>query len=144
MATLWSREEIYFVAERGYRLYLEGQLHQAAVLFGGLIDIDPENAYCRKALGAIAIALGHSRLAVGHFSAVIAHDRHDIDALAGRCEALLALGDLTAAKRDLASLAMLAGGVEHARRLTLQFQRQSEFPARSLLLLGHKKCSQTC
>ena len=128
MPVLWSREEIYFVAERGYRLYLEGQFHPAAILFEGLSSIDPKNAYCRKALGVIAIAMGQSRLAVAHFSAVIAHDRLDLDALAGRCEALLAAGDLPAARRDLASVAVMPGGASHARRLTLQFQQQSEFP----------------
>ena len=130
MPPKWSQEEIYFIAERGYRLYLQGQLHDAAILFAGLIAIDPENAYCRKALGAIATALGQARLAVAHFSVVIEHDRLDIDALAGRCEALLTIGDLSAAQRDLASLAGLPGGVEHARRLTLLFQGQSEFPGK--------------
>jgi len=131
MSANWSQEEIYFIAERGYRLYLQGQLQDAAILFAGLIAIDSENAYCRKALGAIATALGQAQLAVAHFGMVIAHDRLDIDALAGRCEALLTIGDPAAAQRDLASLAGLPGGVEHARRLTLLFQQQSEFPGKS-------------
>lgn len=131
MPAMWSREEVYFVAERGYRLYAEGHLHQAAILFEGLIAIDSENTYCRKALGAIALALGQAGLAAGHFGAIIAHDRLDIDALAGRCEALIAIGDLAAAQRDLASLAVLPGGAEHARRLKLQFQQRPDFPATS-------------
>jgi hypothetical protein len=132
MPVLWSREEIYYVAERGYRLYLEGELHRAAILFEGLVAIDSENAYCRKALGAIASALGQARQAAGHFDVLIARDRFDIEALAGRCEALMVIGDLSAARRDLASLAMLPGGVEHARRLTLQVQQQPDSPAASL------------
>ena len=77
--------EIYYVAERGYRLY-EGRLREAAILFEGLIVIDPENAYCRKALAAISIGLGQHWLAVRQLSAIIARDPLDTDALARRCE----------------------------------------------------------
>jgi tetratricopeptide (TPR) repeat protein len=131
MPQSWSRDEIYYIAERGYRLYSEGQLHQAAILFEGLIAIDPENAYCRKALGTLGIALGQYRQAVVHLAVAIARDRMDADALAARCEALMAMGDLAAAQRDLASLAVLADGAEHARRLKLQFLHQSGLAANS-------------
>jgi tetratricopeptide (TPR) repeat protein len=135
----WSREEVHYIAERGYRLYQEGRLREAAILFAGLIVIDPEDAYCRKALAAISRGLGHHGLAVRHLSVVIERNRKDMDALAGRCEALLAMGDLDAAQRDLNSLAMLAGGSQRVRRLRLQFpaglgfatndQKGSQLPA---------------
>jgi hypothetical protein len=54
----WTQEEVYYVAERGYRLYHEGRLLEAEVLFRGLIVIDPENVYCRKALRTISTGLG--------------------------------------------------------------------------------------
>jgi tetratricopeptide (TPR) repeat protein len=136
----WSREEIYYIAERGYRLYSQGRLREAAILFEGLIVIDPENAYCRKALAAIGIGLGQHWLAVRQLSTIIARDRFDIDALAGRCEALMATGDFAGARRDLESVAALPAGVENARRLRLQFLQQSEFapnpPKPSQLLPG--------
>lgn len=125
-APAWSREEIYYITERGYRLYCEGQLHEAAILFQGLIAIDPDNAYCRKALSAIDISLGRPELAVRHLSVVIARNRFDVEALAARCETLLAMKDLAAARRDLDSLSALPAGLENARRLRLQFLREAE------------------
>jgi hypothetical protein len=57
----WSQEEIYYIAERAYRLYLQGRLREAAILFAGLIAIDPENAYCRRALASIRSDLRQSK-----------------------------------------------------------------------------------
>jgi predicted Zn-dependent protease len=114
------------VAERGYLLYREGRLREAGILFQGLIVIDPENAYCRRALAAISIRLGWRRPAIRHLSVLIARDRLDAEAIAARCEALIAEGDLAAARRDLDSLAALPAGVENARRLRLQLLQQSE------------------
>jgi Flp pilus assembly protein TadD len=123
----WSREEIHYVAERGYRLYREGRLRDAAILFEGLSVVDPENAYCRKALAAVSIALGQLWPAVRHLSVIIARDRLDVDALATRCQALMTAGDLASARRDLEALAALPASAEHARRLKLQLLATSEF-----------------
>jgi tetratricopeptide (TPR) repeat protein len=125
----WSREEVYCIAERGYRLYREGRLREAAILFEGLIVIDPENAYSRKALAAISIRSGRQELAIGHLSAILQRDRHDVDALARRCEVWIAMGDLAAARQDLDLLTALPGGVEHARRLELRFHNFRPLPA---------------
>jgi hypothetical protein len=122
----WSREEIYCVSERGYRLYREGRVVEAGILFEGLMVIDPENAYCRKALAAISIRLGRQDLAIRHLSAIIARDPLDVDALARRCEMWIILGDLAAAGRDLDSLTALPGGSEHAGRLRLQLLHRTE------------------
>jgi tetratricopeptide (TPR) repeat protein len=122
----WSREELYYIAERAYRLYCEGRLHEAGILFEGLATIDPEDAYCRKALAAISIRLGRQDLAVRHLSLIIARDRFDADALAGRCEALIAMNDLDAARRDLDFLFNLPEGIQNARRLRLQLLHQSD------------------
>lgn len=116
----WSSEEVHYVAERGYRLYMEGRLREAAALFTGLVVVDPGNAYCRKALAAICVGLGEHRLAARHLSVILACDPRDVDALALRCEAMLAAGDLSAARRDFDSLASLPSGFEYARRLRMQ------------------------
>jgi tetratricopeptide (TPR) repeat protein len=123
----WSREEVYYVAERGYRLYCEGRLHEAAILFAGLVAIDPENAYCRRALAAISSGLGQFGSAIRHRNAILECDHNDMDALAGRCEALMAAGDFRAARRDLDSLAVLPDGAQHASRLRLRFLSQVAF-----------------
>ena len=122
----WSLEEVYCIAERGYRLYREGRLAEASILFEGLIVIDPENAYCRKALAAISIRLGRQEPALRHLSAIIACDQLDVDAIARRCEVWIMAGDLAAAQRDIDSLAALAGGTERASRLRLRFPHRTE------------------
>jgi tetratricopeptide (TPR) repeat protein len=122
----WSREEVHYIAERGYQLYRQGLFRDAGILFEGLLAIDPEDAYSRRALAAIDISLGRHELAVRHLSAIIARDRCDVSALMARCEALIAAGDVIAARRDLDSLAALPGGMAHARQLRLQFVQTSE------------------
>jgi predicted Zn-dependent protease len=122
----WLSEEVQYVAERGYRLYSEGRLREAAILFKGLVVVDPGNAYCRKALAAISISLGEHGLAARQLSHVLARDPLDVDALARRCETLMAAGDLAAARRDLDALAALPTGVEHARRLGMWQRATSE------------------
>ena len=126
----WSEEEIYHVAQRGYLLYRQGRLREAAILFQGLTVIDPENAYCRRALAAVSIGLGHHWLAIQHLSVLIARDRQNSDAIAARYEALIAVGDFAAARRDLNAIAALPSGTQNAQRLSLQLLQRSEFTSR--------------
>ena len=58
----WSREEIYYIAERAYRLYRQGKLREAAILFAGLHAADPGNTYCEQALAAIRSGLAQRQL----------------------------------------------------------------------------------
>src|SRR5262249_13172607 len=115
----WSREEVYYIAERGYRLYQQGRLLEAGILFEGLAVIDPEDAYSRKALAAIHIRLGRPDISIRPLSTISAGCRLDADVLARRCEALMAAGDLVAAQQDLDILSKSAAGAESARRLSL-------------------------
>ena len=36
----WTREEIYYIAERAHRLYRQGRFHDAGILFEGLTAVD--------------------------------------------------------------------------------------------------------
>jgi Flp pilus assembly protein TadD len=54
----WTPEEIYLLADRGYAFYRQGCYEEAAVIFDGLVTLDPLNAYCRTALAAVCLALG--------------------------------------------------------------------------------------
>jgi tetratricopeptide (TPR) repeat protein len=115
----WSREEIYYIAERAHHLYRQGRFDDAGILFEGLTAIDPENMYCRKALAAVYVALKEYGSALRHLTAVLSRDRFDPEALAGRCEALIAMKDLAAARRDLRLLSAIPAGFENSRRLRL-------------------------
>ena len=123
----WSREEVYYIADRGYRLYREGRLHEAAILFTGLVVIDPEDGYCRQALAAISSGLGQHGSAVRHLSAILERHPHNAGMLGRRCEALLAAGDFEAARRDFDLLASLPDSGQHGRRLQARFPAQVEF-----------------
>jgi Flp pilus assembly protein TadD len=125
----WSREDRYYIAERAYRLYTEGRLSEAAILFEGLADIDPEDAYSRKALAAISIRLGRPELGIQHLDAAITRDPRDAEALAARCEVLVAMRDLDSARRDLNLLKHHPAGLAHVRRLELCLrQSDSQLP----------------
>src|SRR5215831_6503772 len=71
----WSREEIYYIAERAHHLYRQGRFNDAGILFEGLTAIDPDNVYCRKALAAVYMALKEYGIALRHLTAVLSRDR---------------------------------------------------------------------
>jgi len=52
----WSLDELYYIAERAYALYLQGCWEQASILFAGLHAIAPQDAYVQRALAACAQA----------------------------------------------------------------------------------------
>jgi hypothetical protein len=124
----WTHEETYYLAERAYRLYREGRLREAAILFEGLAAVDLENLYCRKALAAICMRLDQHDAAVAHLDVVLGRNRFDVEALAGRCEALMTLCDFASAERDLECLAGLPAGRDDARRLRLRLPRSVSSP----------------
>jgi predicted Zn-dependent protease len=131
----WSREEIYYIAERAHHLYRQGRFDDAGILFEGLTAIDPENMYCRKAMAAVHVALKEYGSALRHLTAVLSRDRFDAVALAGRCEALIAMKDLAAARGDLQRLSALPAGLENSRRLRLllyQAELASDAPSQQL------------
>jgi hypothetical protein len=53
LAQAWSQEEMYYIAERAYRLHCEGRLREAETLFAGLSAVSPADAYYRRALAAV-------------------------------------------------------------------------------------------
>jgi tetratricopeptide (TPR) repeat protein len=115
----WTREEIYYIAQRAHGLYRQGRFQDAGLLFDGLIAVDPEDLYCRKALAAVYMVMKEHAAAVRHLNVILARDGYDAEALAGRCEALIAMKDLAAARRDFQSLLDLPAGFENSRRLRL-------------------------
>jgi tetratricopeptide (TPR) repeat protein len=80
----WTREETWHIAYRAWRLYREGRLGEAAILFEGLLAIDPENAYCRKGLAAICMGRRQYDSAIAHLDTVLAREPRDAEALAAR------------------------------------------------------------
>jgi predicted Zn-dependent protease len=117
----WTPEDVFLIAECAYELYLEGKREQAAVIFEGLLAIDPTNVYCRDALTAISLSLGRPEDAVGHASQLLAQVPTHFDALARRCEAYLQLNRVDAAMRDLEALDRVRAE-SYRQRMTLRVQ----------------------
>lgn len=114
--TGWTSEEIYLLAERGYGFYRQGHYEEAAVVFEALTELDPMNAYCRTALAAVCLAMGHPQRAVNELSFVLNRNPADHEARARRCEAYCELKSWNEARQDLAIL-QRNGEQHHARRL---------------------------
>ena len=120
----WTSEELYLLADRGYGFYQQGRYEEAAVIFDGLIALDPSNSYYRTALAAICLALGDAQRAVDELTAVLENTPADLEARARRCEAFCELRRWAEARRDLAIL-QRNGESNHARRLAWRLQAQA-------------------
>jgi tetratricopeptide (TPR) repeat protein len=113
----WSDEEIYLLSERGYAFYRQGQYREAAIIFDGLLILDPLNSYCRTALAAVSMALGDPQRAVKELSFLLNRNPADPEARARRCEAYCDLQNWSEARADLIILRH-HGDRHHAQRLT--------------------------
>ncbi len=117
----WTSEEIYLLAERGYAFYRQGRYEEAAVIFDGLLTLDPLNVYCRTALAAVCLAMGHAQRAANELSVLLERNPADHEARARRCEAYCDLKRWSEARQDLAIL-QRNGEQNHARRLAWRVQ----------------------
>ena len=96
----WTEEDVYLIAERGHSLHQEGRYRDAAVIFQGLVAVDPENHYCRESLAATMIALGEPERAIEQLDVVLKHQSGDLAVRARRLECYLLAGNFPAAVRD--------------------------------------------
>lgn len=122
--TGWTPEELYLLSERGYGFYQQGRYEEAAVIFDGLIVLDPGNSYYRTAMAAICLALGDAQRAVDELTTVLEKTPADLEARARRCEAYCDLRRWAEARRDLVIL-QRNGERNHARRLSWRLQAQA-------------------
>jgi tetratricopeptide (TPR) repeat protein len=122
----WTPEDAYLVAESAYELYLEGKIEEAAIIFEGLLAIDPGNSYCCDAMAAISLSLGRPEDTVRHASEALKVAPAHFEALSRRCEAYLQLGRLEAAKRDLAALDQLKAA-PHRWRMRVRLENVARF-----------------
>jgi predicted Zn-dependent protease len=119
MAASWTTEEIELVAERAYQLHLQGKHLDAAIIFEGLLAVDPRNVYCMEALAALSLKLGSPENALEYANHALAFAPSQVEALACRCEANLLLNRFAAAQQDLESIEELQAKT-HVARLTMR------------------------
>jgi tetratricopeptide (TPR) repeat protein len=115
----WSEQDLYQVSQFGYSLYLQGRFRESAVIFKGLLALDPSSAYYRRALASLCLQLGVPQEGILHLDWVLTRNSGDRQALAKRCEAYLQLGRLQEARQDLAVLGRLGADGGNVARLSL-------------------------
>jgi Flp pilus assembly protein TadD len=126
----WTSEDVFLVSDRAYSLFQQGRYREAAVLFEGLVAVDPGNSYCANALAACHYMLGEPQQTVAVLDRFLQVNPNDLEAHSRRCEALLQLGRTNEARQDLEFLNRKGAG-QYSRRLRLLFEnlRSTLLPA---------------
>lgn len=119
-----SREQLYEIAEQGYRLLNSGKLEEARQIYAGLVAANPFDSVFHCHLGAVHWRMGDLEKAFEEYDAALRFNRANVDALAGRGELYLAKGE---AKKGIADL-------RSALENDSQGTRPSTVRARALLL----------
>ena len=115
MPVPWTNAEIELVAERAYELHLQGKHSDAAIIFEGLLAIDPRNVYCLQALAALSLKLGSLEDALEYADRALAFSPDCVEALACRCEVNVLLSRFAEAQQDLELMKHLRAGTHVAR-----------------------------
>ena len=96
-----SQRELMEVASLGHGLYEQGRLHEARVVFEGLVAMELREAFPYTVLGAIFLSQGDALRALALFEAALALDGSDPAALCYRGEIRLTLGQRSRGLADL-------------------------------------------
>lgn len=114
-------EEVVDLVVFGHQLFERGKVEEARVIFEGLVDTDPKNAFAHTMLGTIYLSLKDASRAMALFQAALAIDPHDVPALVYRGELRLKKGKTKSALEDLERAVGLGEPgdpfVERAKRL---------------------------
>lgn len=119
-----SREQLYEIAQQGYRLLNSGKLEEARQIYAGLVAANPYDSVFHCHLGAVYWRMGDLEKAFEEYDAALRFNIANVDALAGRGELYLTKGDV---KKGIADL---RAALENDSQAT----RPSSVRARALLL----------
>jgi len=97
----WQSEEYQLLLMLGYTLHEQGRSEEAAIIFEGLISLDPRNAYCHSALGAAYMRLEQDEKALSHLNMALQLDGRDISAYINRAELAMKQKNYKQAQADL-------------------------------------------
>lgn len=97
----YTAEELYFIAQHGYTLFLNGKIQDAQVVFEGLVAIDPRNDYYYRALGVVYHRRGDAERAIRQFSNALKVAPNSVAAYVNRAEVHISRRDFDAALEDL-------------------------------------------
>ena len=117
-----TRAELYAVAREAYRLMVGGRVAEALTIYRGLAAADPYDSVFRCHLAAALLRTGDADAALAEFDAALRLNVANGDALSGRGEARLRLGQFSEAVKDLTAAVALdpkAARPSTARALSL-------------------------
>lgn len=97
----WQPEEYQLMMMLGYTLHEQGRSEEAAVIFEGLLSLDPRNAYCHSALGAAYLRMEQDEKALNHLNLALQLDARDISAYINRAELFMKQKEYKKAQTDL-------------------------------------------
>lgn len=119
-----SREQLYAMANIAYNLLNSGKLEDARDIYRGLVAADPFDSVFHCHLAAVYLRMGDAQAALKEFNLALRFNVANVDAMAGRGETHLQLGQLSEAVTDLRS----------ALELDPKLSRASTIRARAILL----------
>lgn len=102
-----TRVELYAVAREAYRMMGGGRLAEALTIYRGLAAADPYDSVFRCHLAAALLRTGDAEAALSEFDAALRLNVANGDALSGRGETRLRLGQFSEAVKDLTAAAVL-------------------------------------
>lgn len=97
----YTAEELYFIAQHGYTLFLNGKIQDAQTVFEGLVAIDPRSDYYYRALGVVYHRRGDAERAIRQFSNALKVAPGSVAAYVNRAEVHISRRDYGAALDDL-------------------------------------------
>lgn len=97
----YTTEELYFIAQHGYTLFLNGKIQDAQTVFEGLVAIDPRNDYYYRALGVVYHRRGDAERAIRQFTNAIKVAPRSVSAYVNRAEVHISRRDFDNALDDL-------------------------------------------
>lgn len=97
----FTKDQLYAIAQIGYRMLVSGQLEQAKIIYQGLVAVDPFDSVFHCHLASIQHRLGEMDDALKGYTRALQLNIANVDALAGRGELHLSQGRLTEALTDL-------------------------------------------
>jgi Flp pilus assembly protein TadD len=116
------REELYAIAREAYRMMCGGRVAEALSIYRGLAAADPYDSVFRCHLAAALLRTGDAQGALSEFDAALRLNVSNGDALSGRGETQLRLGQFSEAVKDLTAAVALdpkAARPSTARALSL-------------------------
>ena len=100
-----SEQQVAEMALFGHRLFEQGKLREAKIVFEGIVELAVEDAFPHTMLGIIYLSSGDAARALALFEAALALDPGDVAARVYRAEIRLKCGKVRQALEELGKIA---------------------------------------